>query len=158
MAYTTAAEATTYFTGTLNEATWNAIVSARQDLLLESASQYIDVAFSFTGTQTDDIIAFPRSECLNTCTGNTYDDDVVPESVKIANAEIALKMDASTDLSTGTLYGDDFNIKEEQVGDLRVVYKDSSSASKSAQAYGFTWLRCIVVNPFGAVSVRTTKG
>lgn len=158
MAYTTAAEATTYFTGTLSEATWNAIVAARQDLLLESASQYIDVAFKYTGTQTDEVVAFPRSECLNTCTGNTYDDDVVPESVKIANAEVALKMDASTDLSTGTLYGDDFNIKEEQVGDLRVVYKDTSNASKSAQPYGFTWLRCILVNPFGAVSVRTTKG
>jgi len=158
MAYTTSAEATIYFTGTLNEATWNAIEASRKDLLLESAAQYIDAAFSFTGTQTDDIVAFPRLECLNTCTGNTYLDTEVPEAVKIANAEIALKMDTSTDLSTGTLYGDDFNIKEEQVGDLRVVYKDSSSFSKTAKPYGFTWLRCILANPFGVVSVRTTKG
>ncbi len=158
MAYTTAAEATTYFTGTLNEATWNAILAPRQDLLLESAAQYIDAAFKYTGTQTDDIVAFPRSECLNTCTGSTYADDAIPEAVKIANAEVALKMDSSTDLSTGTLYGDDFNIKQEQVGDLRVVYKDTSNASKSAQPYGFTLLRCILANAFGAVSVRTTKG
>lgn len=158
MAYITALDATAYFTGTLNEAAWNAILAARQELLLESAAQYIDVAFKYTGTQTDEIVAFPRLECLNTCTGLTYDDTVVPEAVKIANAEIALKMDTSTDLSAGTLYGDDFNIKEEQVGDLRVVYKDTSNASKSAQPYGFTWLKCLLANPFGAVSVRTAKG
>ncbi len=158
MAYITAAEATTYFTGTLNEATWNAILAPRKDLLLESASQYIDAAFSFTGTQTDEIVAFPRSECKNNCTGSSYADDAVPEAVKIAIAEIALKMDSTVDLTTGTLYGDDFNTKEEQVGDLRVVYKDTSSFSKTAKPYGFTWLRCIVNNPFGAVSVRTTKG
>ena len=102
MAYITEAEAITYFAGTLNEAAWTAIDVARKPLLLESASQYIDVAFSFTGTQSDDIVAFPRTECVNNCTGNTYADEGVPEAGKTDNAEIALKRDRSTELATGT--------------------------------------------------------
>ena len=157
MAYSTRTEATTYFTGSINEAEWTAITADRQSILLETASRYIDVAFKFRGTQTDEIKAFPRTDLINKCNGQIYLDTDIPQAVKNAEAEIALKMNTSADLSTGTLNGDDFNIKEETVGSLRVVYKDTSSSARSAKPYGYTWLKCLLVSS-ATISTRINKG
>lgn len=157
MAYSTNADATTYFTGTLNEAEWTAIETAQQDLLLKTASQYIDVAFSFLGTQIDEISAFPRTNLVNRCNKQIYLDTDIPQAVKIATNEIALKMNTSADLRAGTLNGDDFNIKAEGVGSLRVEYKDGSSPSKLAKPYGYTWLKCLTKGGL-TISARVNKG
>ncbi len=161
MAYTTTAEATTYFTGTSNEAIWGAIDVAKQELLLEDASRYIDSAFIFSGTQSDEVLAFPRVDCFNTCTGVTYPSTEVPVIVKNANAEIALQMSIDSDLSLSVVGQNDFNVKSEQVDTIAVTYKDNSSDYMSADAYGTTWLQCILsdgTSTGGMVSARIIKG
>lgn len=157
--YATDTEAQAYFADTLNEATWLAIDSARRDLLLETASQYIDNTFTFPGTQTDEIKAFPRSECVNRCTGSTYEDDEVPQAVKNATCEIALEMDSNSELSTGKLNSADYNIVREKVDSLEVEYREKPSESFGSKPYGYTWLRCILTSDnLGMVSARIVKG
>ncbi len=163
MSYSTTLEASAYFTGTSNEAVWDAIDEPTQGLLLEDASRYIDSAFDFSGTQTDELLAFPRASCVNSCTGTTYADTEVPTIVKNANAEIALKMSVDNSLTTGEIGQEDYNIKSEQVDTIAVTYKDDSSAYMSSDPYGTTWLKCILNDESGSstggmVSARIVKG
>lgn len=158
MAYATIAEADTYFAGTTNFVLWDAILDATQDLLLENASRYIDVAFKYSGTQIDEVLAFPRTNSKNSCTGLTYGDTVIPVIVQNATCEIALQMNNDTELSTISLNTYDANVIKEKVGSLEVEYKDNPSESNTSKAYGFTWLSCIV-QPKGLIgSYRVRKG
>jgi len=158
MAYADTTYADAHFLGSMNEDKWAAVDVALQPKLLDSASKYIDVAFKYSGTQTDELLAFPRSSCVNACTGITYGDTVVPEVVKVATCEIALQMNEDESVSSEELNSFDANIKKEKVDVLEVEYKDSSSSVKSAEEFGYTWLRCVLV-PSGSVgSFRVRKG
>lgn len=157
--YVTDVEAQAYFAGTINSATWLAIASAKRALLLESASQYIDNTFVFTGTQTDEVLAFPRLDCYNKCTLTTYLSTDIPQIVKNATAEIALAMDTNSELSTSTLNTTDYNIVSEKVDILAVQYRDKPIDGFSAKPYGYTWLKCILRSDSPAmVSARIVKG
>lgn len=157
--YITDAETTTYFTGTSKSTLWSAIAEPTRLELLSDASVYIDKAFSFTGTQSDEIQAFPRVDCYNQCTKTYYDNTVIPQIIKNATAEIALRMSSDSGLSTSSLNTDSYNIKREKVGSLEVEYKEDSSQAKESQPYGYTFLKCILNNSkSGFASSRLTKG
>jgi len=158
MAYATTTEADTYFTGTTKFATWDAIDEPTQALLLENASRYIDVAFKYSGTQTDEVLSFPRTNCVNSCTGLTYADNTIPVIVQNATCEIALQMNSDTEFSTTSLNTYDANVIKQKVSSLEVTYKDSSNESKAPKAYGYTWLSCIVKPVGGVGSYRVRKG
>lgn len=158
MSYADTIYAGTYFTGTVNEDKWTAILPADQAKLLESASSYIDVGFKFSGTQTDEVLAFPRSGCVNSCNGYAYADTEVPVLVQNANCEIALQMNEDDSLSAGGLNSFDANVTKEKVDTLEVEYKDSSSSVLSPEPYGYTWLQCILEQIGTTSSFRFVKG
>lgn len=156
--YATILEADTYFTGTTEFATWDAIDDVTQALLLENASRYIDVAFKYSGTQTDEVLAFPRSNCVNSCTGLTYSDTIIPVIVKNTSCEIALKMNADPELSSINLNNFDANVIKQKVSSLEVTYKDNSNSGKAPKSFGYTWLQCLIVSNIGIGSFRARKG
>jgi len=158
MAYITEAETVTYFAGTVHAATWDAVDVAQKPLLLETASRYIDDAFTFVGVQVGEITSWPRTDAVNLCNSTEYTNTDIPESVKAANAEIALQMSKDESLTSGSLNTTDYNIVEMAVSSLAIKYKDNASASNGAQPYGYTWLRCLLTSTGGMVSARIRKG
>lgn len=155
--YATDAEAIAYFAGTSKEAQWGSILAATREMLLADASVYIDTTFSFTGTQSDEVNAFPRVECYNKCLGTYYADTVIPTVVKNATCEIALAMYSDDTITAGMTDGEDVNIKREKVDTLEVEYKDG--ARISSKPIGYSYLKCILTGvQTSVISARLIKG
>lgn len=117
-AYISVTDADTYFSLRGNTA-WAALTTPAKEAALRLSTDYMAGAYKWCGERTTDTQAldWPR-------TGTQYDDDVIPEAVKRANAELAVRA------SAGSLLADQgAQVKSETVGPISVTYADGARQS-----------------------------
>lgn len=92
--YLSVADADTYWVNK-NNSVWSAASTADKEKSLREATQYIDNAFEFIGTQiTTNVLAFPRNNVTivqGNFAGVTYDSTTTPPQIEDACAELALE-------------------------------------------------------------------
>jgi hypothetical protein len=104
----------------------------KKEKALIEATQYIDGAYSFIGTQkTDNVLAWPRHDVQivrGNFAGKTYASDVIPPQIKNACCELAIE--ALTDRLSPTLDRGGM-IKREKVDVIEVEYLDWAPSGKT---------------------------
>lgn len=128
-AYVSVADATTYHTNMGNSAAWAAVgVTAVQEAMLRRATNYMRNRYygmwegsAVASTQRLD---WPRSGVPTRDGGSAIASNIVPEDVKAACAELALKA-FSADLMPDSSQA----VKREKVGPLEVEYDEFSPSS-----------------------------
>lgn len=115
-----------------NNSTWQSADNADKEKALIEATQYIDGAYSFIGTQKiDNVLAWPRFDVYITkgnFAGQSYDSDTIPPQIKNACAELALEALAAR-LSPVKDRGG--MIKREKVDVIEVEYLDWAPTGKT---------------------------
>lgn len=132
--YISVANADTYWSNK-NNSTWSAASTANKEKALREATQFIDGAFSFIGTQNpDNVLAFPRYDVYIT-TGNfagiSYDSTTIPPQVEDACCELALEALSARIMAVESRGG---LVKREKVDVVEVEYMDWAPSGKT---YGF---------------------
>lgn len=129
--YLSVADADSYWSAR-NNSTWSAATTAEKEKALIEATQYIDGAFSFVGTQkTDNILAWPRFDVFirtGNFAGVSYDSATIPPQVKNACAELALQALSSRLIEVTDRGG---MVKREKVDVLEVEYFDGAPGGKT---------------------------
>lgn len=120
--YISVADATTYFTARAVTA-WGALATdALREAALRKATEYMDYHYDWRGervTPTVQALDWPRSGVV--VDGNYIESDEIPEAIKRACAELALKA------SAGDLYPDlERQTRREKVGPIEVEYEPGS--------------------------------
>lgn len=129
--YLSVADADTYWSNRGNT-TWSGSTTAQKEKALREATQYIDGAFSFIGTQkTDNLLAWPRFD-VYIRTGNfagvSYDSLTIPPQVENACAELALEALSARLVPVADRGG---AIKREKVDVIEVEYMDWAPTGKT---------------------------
>lgn len=117
-AYISVADADTYFSNRGNTA-WAALTTAAKEAALRLSTDYMEAAYGprWCGERATDTqaLSWPRTDVDGVA------DDVVPEAVKRANAELAVRA------SAGALLADQgAQVKSETVGPISVTYADGA--------------------------------
>lgn len=132
--YISVATADSYWSAR-NNSTWSAATTAAKEKALIEATQYIDGAFSFIGTQDiDNTLAWPRLDVYITkgnFAGVTYDSDTIPPQVQNACAELAYDALSARLLETKERGG---MIKREKIDVIEIEYLDFAPSGKT---FGF---------------------
>jgi len=118
--YMSVAEADTYFANRGNS-TWAALTTTEKEVALRLGCDYMEANYStrWCGEKVSETqpLSWPRS-------GTFLANNVVPDVVKRANAELAVRSTSSS------LQADQSQaVKEETVGPISVVYQDGSRSS-----------------------------
>ena len=96
--YLSVADADIYWSDR-NNTTWAGTATADKEKGFKEATQYIDNAYTFIGTQIDNQIrAWPRYDArveFGNYKGEYYDSDTIPPQIKDACAELALEAASS---------------------------------------------------------------
>lgn len=103
--YISVADADTYVADHGNEAVWTSATNAQKEAALRNATQYIDLKYGdkFKSCKTNinsgsrQALQFPRISVIDE-DGYLYDDDEIPECLKNAVVEAALRILAGDDL------------------------------------------------------------
>lgn len=115
-----------------NNTTWSAATTAAKEKALIEATQYIDGAFSFIGTQNiDNLLAWPRYDVFirtGNFAGLSYDSTTIPPQVKNACAELALQALSSRLIEVADRGG---MIKREKVDVIEVEYFNGAPGGKT---------------------------
>lgn len=124
--YISVADATTYFTARAVTA-WGALATdALREAALRKATEYMDYHYDWRGervTPTVQALDWPRSGVV--VDGNYIESDEIPEAIKRACAELALKA------ATAELLADlEQGVVSEQVGPIKVEYDRYSPQKK----------------------------
>lgn len=149
--YLSVADADTYWSAR-NNSDWSAATTAEKEKALLEATQYIDGAFSFIGSQIlDNVLAWPRHSVQITkgnFAGKTYDYQTIPPQIKTACAELALEA-----LTTRLVESKDRGgaVKREKVDTIEIEYMDFAPTGK---VYSFVSL---LLSPLTTGS-KTMKG
>lgn len=118
-----------------NNSTWAAATTGQKEKALLEATQYIDGAFSFIGTQNpDNVLAWPRYDVYITSgnfAGVSYDSTTIPPQIKNACAELALDALSSRLIESKARGG---AVKREKVDVIEVEYMDWAPSGKT---FGF---------------------
>lgn len=119
--YISVADASSYFTARA-VTTWAALATdALREAALRKATDYMENTYTWQGTRKteEQALSWPRYNVV--VDGYLIDDDIVPEAVKRACAELALKS-TTADLSPDMAQG----VTREKVGPIEVEYDKSS--------------------------------
>jgi hypothetical protein len=119
--YISVADASSYFTARA-VTTWAALATdALREAALRKATDYMENTYTWQGTRKteEQALSWPRYNVI--VSGYLIDDDIVPEAVKRACAELALKS-TTADLSPDITQG----VTREKVGPIEVEYDKSS--------------------------------
>jgi hypothetical protein len=144
--YITVAAADTYFSNRGN-ATWAALTTTQKEVALRLGCDYLEANYSarWCGdkVETGQALSWPR-------TGTIVANDVIPEVVKRANADLAIKSVA------GELQADQgAAVKEETIGAITVVYQDGARQATNYTAVNAmlqsSGLLCYGANQIGVV-------
>lgn len=129
--YITVVAADTYWSNR-NDSVWSAGSTANKEKALREATQYIDGAFNFIGTQkTDNVLAWPRFDVFihkGNFAGVSYDSDTVPPQIEDACAELALEALSERLVAVESRGG---LIKREKVDVIEVEYLDFAPSGKT---------------------------
>ena len=129
--YISVADADTYFSDR-NNSTWSAGSNANKEKALIEATQYIDGAFSFIGTQKlGNVLAWPRHDVIinkGNFKGVIYDADTIPPQVKDACCELALQ---ALDASLIEVKDRGGAVKRTKVDVIETEYFDFAASGKS---------------------------
>lgn len=149
--YITVAAADTYWLER-SETTWAAASDAAKEKALREATQYIDGAFLFIGTQkTDNVLAWPRFDVFihkGNFAGVSYDSDTIPPQVEDSCAELALEALSARLVAVESRGG---LIKREKVDVIEIEYMDWAPSGKT---FSFA---SMLLKPLTKGS-KTTKG
>lgn len=133
--YYSVANADTYWAARTNT-TWSSATTAQKEKALIEATQYIDGAYDFIGTQNPDkVLAWPRYDVYiqqGNFAGVSYDSDTIPPQVEKACAELALEALSARLVEVKDRGG---AIKREKVDVIEVEYSDFAPSGKT---YSFT--------------------
>jgi hypothetical protein len=129
--YLSVADADTYWSNRSNT-TWSSATTAQKEAALLEATQYIDGAYSFIGTQiTANALAFPRYGAFivrGNLAGISYDSATIPPQITTACAELALEALGGRLAPSQERGG---AIKREKVDSLEVEYQDGAPSNKT---------------------------
>jgi len=129
--YLSVADADTYWSNR-NDSVWSAATDSNKESALREATQYVDGAFNFIGTQKiTNTLAWPRLSATvlhGNFKGVTYDSTTIPPQIKDAVAELALEA-LSARLAPSRERGG--AIKREKVDVIEVEYMDFAPSGKS---------------------------
>lgn len=129
--YLSIADADAYWSARSNS-TWSDADDATKEKALIEATQYLDGAFSYIGTQiTTNVLAWPRYEAFvrkGNFAGVTYDSETIPPQIKNACAEIALHALSARLVEVKERDG---QVKREKVDVIEVEYLDRAPSSKT---------------------------
>jgi hypothetical protein len=129
--YLSVADADAYWLARSNT-TWSDADNAVKEKALIEATQYLDGAFSYIGTQiTTNVLAWPRYEAFITkgnFAGVTYDSSTIPPQITNACAEIALHALSARLVEVKERDG---AVKREKVDVIEVEYLDRAPSSKT---------------------------
>lgn len=129
--YLSLANADTYWAAR-NNSTWDSAADADKEKALREATQYIDGAFSFIGTQKpDNVLAWPRYDVFvrtGNFAGKTYDSDTIPPQVEQSCAELALEALSARLVPAAARGG---AVKREKVDVVEVEYMDWAPSGKT---------------------------
>jgi hypothetical protein len=132
--YLSVTNADTYWSNR-NNSTWSAATTAQKEKALREATQYIDGAYEFIGTQkTDVVLAWPRYDVYirqGNFAGVSYDSDTIPPQIKDACAELALECLSDRLVEVKERGG---MVKREKVDVVEIEYMDWAPSQK---AYNF---------------------
>lgn len=129
--YLSVADADTYWSNRNNDV-WAAADTADKEKALREATQYIDGAYDFIGTQiTTNVLAWPRYDVYiyeGNFAGVSYNSDTIPPQIKNATAELALEA-----LSNKLLPSKDRGglVKREKIDVIEVEYLPFAPSNKS---------------------------
>lgn len=148
--YLSVSDADTYWSNRGNT-DWSAASTAAKEAALREATQYVDGAFNFIGTQViTNVLAWPRDNVFveqGNFYGLTYINTVIPPQVKNATAELALEALTARLAPTLARGG---AVKREKVDVIEVEYMNFAPSSK---VYAFA---AMILKPLttGSKSVR----
>lgn len=129
--YLSVSDADTYWSNR-NNTTWSTASTAAKEAALREATQYLDGAYSFIGTQkVDNVLAWPRFDVYvrsGNFYGLSYDSDTIPPQIKNACAELALE--ALSDRLAPTLDRGGA-VKREKVDVIEVEYMDWAPSGRT---------------------------
>jgi hypothetical protein len=129
--YLSVADADTYWSNK-NDTVWSAATTADKEKALREATQYIDGAFEFIGSQVaTNVLAFPRYDVYirsGNFAGISYDSTTIPPQIEDATAELALEALSSRLLPSQARGG---AIKKEKVDVIEVEYLDFAPSQTS---------------------------
>jgi len=129
--YLSIADADTYWSKR-NNATWSGADAADKEKALIEATQYVDGAFNFIGTQkTDNVLAWPRFDVYirkGNFAGVSYDSDTIPPQIENAVAELALQALSARLIAVKDRGG---AVKREKVDVLEIEYLDHAPTGKT---------------------------
>lgn len=115
-----------------NNSVWSAATTPNKEKALREATQYLDGAYSYIGTQkTDIVLTWPRFDVFirsGNFAGISYDSDTIPPQIEDACAELALEALSANLLPSADRGG---AIKKEKVDVLEVEYMDWAPSSKT---------------------------
>lgn len=129
--YLSVADADTYWSAR-NDSTWSSADNADKEKALIEATQYIDGAYSFIGTQIiTNVLVWPRYDAWiqkGNFAGVYYDHLTIPPQVKNACAELALEALSARLIAVVERGG---MIKREKVDVIEVEYMDWAPSGKT---------------------------
>lgn len=129
--YISVATADSYWSARNNSA-WASASTAEKEKALREATQYIDGAYSFIGTQNiENVLAFPRFDVFvrtGNFAGKSYDSNTIPPQVEQACAELALEALTARLVEVKDRGG---MIKREKVDVIEVEYLDFAPSGKT---------------------------
>ena len=126
--YVSLVDANAYHADRITAATWAALTDALKQAYLIHATEYIEGAFEWaSGVKNDEDngLSWPRYGAYDR-ENYMLDSDIVPEQLKHAVCELAVKVTASAPLQDDV----DRETKSESVGPISVTYLDRARDSK----------------------------
>lgn len=152
--YVSVADADSYHTNHGNPNAWSGAVTGVKEAALRAATQYMDGTYrnrwpGYKNTQAQ-ALAWPRGDAAD-ADGWAIDSDVVPQAVKDACAELALRA-VSAELRPDRTRGEDIKRKRQKVGPLEVETEYADGAPTQTQ---YDEVELILSAVIGSGSSRT---
>ena len=129
-AYISVADADTYFTNRGNPSQWSGATTGQKEAALKYAAQYMETRYRFNGClqDTSQALSFPRTSFYNHDGRLLAGSGVIPDAIKNANAELALRH-LIQDLFLTTTPGDS-KITSKSIGDASETYDVTLSTNR----------------------------
>jgi len=127
-AYVAVADVDSYASA-INYTAWASLNTAQKEAAIIAATTYIDANFMFTGARVKatQALSWPRTGVTDRYEQISIPSNIVPNAVKRVCMDLAIKSSDGTVLLEDQAHGG--AVKSEQVGPLKVEYKDSAPAA-----------------------------
>jgi hypothetical protein len=164
--YLDQADADAYFTGSFNQATWQALDPGEKDAALNEATKWLET-LCWAGEKCDPAqpLAWPRTIAATGCCAGA-DCTAMPAAVVQAIAELALALHQNKTAIIGSGPTPAQLVRRQALGDLEIEFETSGSGTATAR-YGpnaptvlqrFPWLGdllggCYLIGSYGSARI-----